>query len=521
MVAPAMILGDPQAGHIQTSVQVTLDDLFRRAVARRPDAMALCDPPNRSSFTDGEPRRLTYAQADHIVSAIAGRLRRLGLLSDSVVGLQLPNTVESVLTLLGVLRAGLIAVPMPMLWRRIDAAEALNRAGAKAIITSARIGATDHCNLARDIAAEVFPVRYVCSFGTDPPDGVIPLDDLLAAAPLLDPPVTVERDGNAAAHVAVVTFEVTPDGLMAVARNHAELIAGGHAVRLEAQLQDDATILASCAGSSFAGLASSVVPWLLTGGTLSLHQPFDDATFADQCRDDHCDTVVVPGPLAARISQAGLLTHDELKTIVALWRAPERLNIGSAWRHSKAATIDVQAFSETALIAARRSAAGQPAEIPLGQILCPRNQPDAEAILETSVTESGTLAVRGAMVPRHPFPPGAERTSMRCFMPDALGFAETGYPCRADRNSAELTVTGPPPGLVGVGGYRFKIDQLHGMVERASPDAIFAALPDALGGHRLAGTALERGPLRRALDGLGVNPLVSAAFGERRRVHPN
>ena len=26
--------------------------------------LALADPPNRSSFTDGAPRRLTYAQAD-------------------------------------------------------------------------------------------------------------------------------------------------------------------------------------------------------------------------------------------------------------------------------------------------------------------------------------------------------------------------------------------------------------------------------------------------------------------------
>ena len=102
------------------------------------DAIALADPPNRQSFTDGAPRRLTYAEVDRIVSAIAGRLRRLGLTTDAVVGLQLPNTVEAVLTFLGVLRAGLIAAPLPLLWRRADAIAALNRLGAKTIITSAR-----------------------------------------------------------------------------------------------------------------------------------------------------------------------------------------------------------------------------------------------------------------------------------------------------------------------------------------------------------------------------------------------
>ncbi len=53
-----------------------------------------------------------------MISAIAGRLRRMGLHTDAIVGLQLANTVESVLTLLAVLRAGLIAMPLPLLWRR-------------------------------------------------------------------------------------------------------------------------------------------------------------------------------------------------------------------------------------------------------------------------------------------------------------------------------------------------------------------------------------------------------------------
>ena len=41
-----------------------------------------------------------------MVSAIAGRLRRMGLNTDAIVGIQMANTVDGVLTLLGVLRAG-------------------------------------------------------------------------------------------------------------------------------------------------------------------------------------------------------------------------------------------------------------------------------------------------------------------------------------------------------------------------------------------------------------------------------
>src|ERR1700736_5488931 len=90
-----------------------IDDLLRRAAARTPDAWALVDPPDRTDFTDAAPRRLTYAGAERAVEAMAGRLLDLGLPPGSIVALQIPSIVESVIALFGVLRAGLIAAPMP------------------------------------------------------------------------------------------------------------------------------------------------------------------------------------------------------------------------------------------------------------------------------------------------------------------------------------------------------------------------------------------------------------------------
>ena len=120
---------------------VTIDDVFRRVALRRPNALALVDAPNRETFTDGPPRQLTYAEADRVVAAIAGRLRRMGLPIDSIIGIQLPNTVENLLTILGVIRAGMIAAPLPVLWRRVDAVATLTRLGGKALITPAATSA--------------------------------------------------------------------------------------------------------------------------------------------------------------------------------------------------------------------------------------------------------------------------------------------------------------------------------------------------------------------------------------------
>src|SRR5947209_6284369 len=340
-----VILGDtltatgPMSGGPATdlpAVRATLDDLFRRAAAARPDALALTDPPDRLSFTDGPMRRLTYGQADRAISALAARLRGFGLPTDSVVALQLPNTVESVIALLAVLRAGLIAAPLPLLWRHADAAAALSRVAARALIGCQRIGDTVHGDLAMHIAMETFTIRFVCGFGENLPDGIVPIDDIFHGAGT--PPV-IERFGDSADHVALVTFDIAPEGIVPVARSHAELIAGGLAAHLEARIEPDAVMLAALALASFAGLASTVVPWLLAGGTLALHHPFAPGVFATQCADERCTVAVLPGAIAMRLAEAGLIGADP-HAVLAVWRAPERLAGSTEWKGA-AALVDV------------------------------------------------------------------------------------------------------------------------------------------------------------------------------------
>src|ERR1700712_1134422 len=121
-----MILGTPNAFPGDGVYgRATLDDLFRRAALRDVEAIALIDPPHRTSFMDGAPGRLTWAQADRAISAMARTLRQLGLPTDAVVAVQLPNAIESIIALLGVIRAGMIAAPLPLLWRRRDIVTAL------------------------------------------------------------------------------------------------------------------------------------------------------------------------------------------------------------------------------------------------------------------------------------------------------------------------------------------------------------------------------------------------------------
>ena len=360
-----MILSDTQQAE---GTGATLDDLFRRAGVRRPDALALIDPPNGETITGGAPRRLTYAEADRAISALAAKLRRLSLQTDMVVAMQLANTVDSVIALLGVLRAGMIAAPLPLLWREQEMVAALSRIGAKAIVTSSHVGLAAQSEIAMQVAAELFPIRHICGFGRDLPDGVVPLDDVFNPAPteFYQPSV---RPGSAAAHVAAITFDVTGDGLVPVARSQNELIAGGLAVFREAGIAVNATILSTIPAASFAGIALTLMPWLLAGGTLALHHGFDPAVFAEQSRAHEPCSVVLPGPALTLLADAGLL-GGHIKNILALWRAPEQLASAVPWQRD-AALVDIASFDETGLLPARRGPDGLPAPIPHGAFVAP------------------------------------------------------------------------------------------------------------------------------------------------------
>jgi hypothetical protein len=500
-----MILGETPTA---ASTAATLDDLFRRAGVRHPDALALADPPNRQNFTDGIPRALSFAQADRAISAIAARLRGLGLQTDSAVAIQLPNIVESIVAFLGVLRAGMIPLPLPLLWRQEEIVSALRQVGVKAIIGCSRFGQTDQIEIAMQSAVELFSIRHVCGFGPNLPDGIVPLDDVFLREGA-EATVSVPRLGPAAAHVAAITFYPDASGLAPIARSHVELVAGGLETFLETGAGTDTPTLSTIPIGSFAGIALTVIPWLLCGGALHLHHSFDPLAFDAQYRAVTEGTVILPAVAVAALAECATFDHAG-QTVVALWRAPERVSGAKAWE-GPSHLVDVASFGETGLIAVRRDGGGLPPPIPLGPINSIHRAPGAPVVIETSRTKAGTLALRGRMVPAQTFqaPPGQSAS---------IGaYVDTGFACSPAQDPQTLVVTAPPSGTISVGGYCFRQSQIEAAVAQADPKATIVVLPDADLGQRLAGTAADREALQSRLQARGANPLLSGAFEPR---HP-
>ena len=495
---------------IQTPVPPTLDGLFRRLLVRQPDVLALADPPDKSRITGQPPRQLTFAQADRAISALAAHFVEAGLPANSVIAIQLPNTIEFVLTVLAAHRAGLVVALLPQLWRQAELTVALNRTGARAIVTMSRIDGVGHSDLAMNAAVEAFSIRHVCGFGNDLPEGMASLDDAMASG--LGPAPSATQDGRRA---AIISFDVTADGFRAVPRTHLNLMAGGLAIFLESGVPQGATILSAFAPSSFAGTASSLAIWLLSGGALVLHHPFDGGVLEQQIGEQGCDVLVAPAPLALRLAEGGMLSDTALRHVIGLWRAPEQVASSSVWPGELATLTDVYLFGEAGLFGARRADDGTPILIKPGPHTAPREAENASIAGEILLTAKGTLALRGRMIPVAAYAPSAPLGNSLILQP-GLDHVDTGYAARLDRTTGAICITAPPSGIMAVGGYRFLAHDLEEWAKRLGQGALLTALPDRLSGHRLAGRAQDNARAREALSKLGLNPLMSEAFRDSR-----
>jgi hypothetical protein len=495
---------------IQTSISPTLDALFCRILARQPDAPALLDPLNKGRITGQAARRLSFGEADRAISALSAHFIEAGLPANSVIAVQLPNTVEFVLTVLAAHRAGLIVALLPQLWRQAELTMALNRTGARAIVTSARIDGINHADLAMNAAAEAFSIRHVCGFGQDLPEGMASLDQAMA-----DPSSaarTVTQDGR---RPALITFDVTADGFRAVPRTHLNLIAGGLSIFLESRIAQGSRLMSAFAPSSFAGFAGSYLLWLLSGGTLALHHPFDPEVLERQIREEECDTLIVPAAMVLRMTELDLSARlPALRGVVAMWRTPEQVASSAPWTFENIRFNDVYLFGEAGLFGACRGIDGLPVPITLGPQGAPRDVPGASTAGETILTPGGTLGLRGPMVPvaAYAAPPPPSDSLMA---QPARDYVDTGYAARLNRSSKAIMITSPPAGLISVGGYRFLSQDLQEWSKRLGQGALLTALPDRLCGFRLAGRAQDNARGREALSQLGLNPLMVEAFRDR------
>lgn len=299
----------------------TLDDLLGKAVRAQPGRLAVADAPNRASITDGPPLRLTYSELDAAVDAQAARLLGLGVGSDDIVLIQMPNVVETLVLLLACSRIGAIASPIAVQYREHEVGHIVAKLKPKIYATVSRCGEFKLAEMAAGIVAASGTTIRLLVWGDNPP-----ADATITAG--LTP--TTEERARVAGHLhtrrpgandifTICWTSGTESRPKGVPRSHNHWIAIGKVAEVAAQLHDGDVLMGPFPMINMAAMGGVMVPWLLCGGTLILHHPFDLGVFLGQIQSERVNYNLAPPPvLNMLLKQKELLAKFDISSLRAV-----------------------------------------------------------------------------------------------------------------------------------------------------------------------------------------------------------
>lgn len=488
----------------------TVDALFRAAVAVRPGDEALVDAPNRAALVGTAPRRLTYAQADAEVDALAQALAALGVGRGDVVATQLPNLVEGVLAFLACARMGAILSPVAMAYRGHELRQILGIVAPRLYLTVGAFHGCDHAAMLLELKGQGVTGAQVLVLGSQAPAGAHALDRLLAEAPAL--PYATPADLDAAEALTLCWTSGTEAAPKGVPRHHDHWVVNGEALVEAAGLTAGDTILNPFPLINIAAIGGMVMPWLVCQGRLVQHHPFDLPIFLAQMQDEGVAyTVAPPAVLNMLLQNGALLSAADLSKLRCLgsgsaplapwmvegWQTRHGVTVMNVFGSNEGASL----FSTGAAIPdpeqrarffPRFGADGVdwPAEFP-AKIRTRLVDPETETVITAPGVE-GELRIAGAMTFDGYYQ--APELTRQAF--DADGFFRTGdlFEIAPQAGGRFYRFVGRRKEIIIRGGLNISPAELDGLIESHPKvrEAGCAAYPDVRLGERVCAVVALR-----------------------------
>jgi len=318
----------------------TVDALFRKAVAARAQEQAIADAPNREALVGSAPQRLTWAEADTRVNALAHVLSSLGVGRGDVVAIQLPNLVEGVLAFLACARMGAILSPIAMAYRGHELRQILPVIQPKAYLTVGAFHGCDHAALLADLKRDGVTSAEIVTLGDTAPEGVHTLADLTAQAPAAPYPTPSDLDAAEALTICWTSgTEAMPKG---VPRHHDHWVVNGDALVEAAGLEPGDTILNPFPLINIAAIGGMLMTWLVCQGRLVQHHPFDLPIFLRQMQEEGVVyTVAPPAVLNMLLQNEALLAQADLSKLRCLGSGSAPLSpwMVTGWQERHGVTV--------------------------------------------------------------------------------------------------------------------------------------------------------------------------------------
>ncbi len=294
----------------------TLIDFFKENVKKDSDKECLVDPLNKKDLVGLEPERLTYLQLDKAVDATAESLIARGIQKDDIIMVQLPNCWELAMLYLAITRAGGLISPMPMQWRLSEVDYIAGMTEAKAFITVEDFHGFKHKEMAEKVRSKNPSIQHI-----------ITLEELREMS---KGDITGKLDDIVIDANDILTLcwssgtEAQPKGCPLSHNNwYNQSMAQVDSAGIEA---NDNLITAGPL-VNMASLGSVYFPWLIVGGKLVLHHPFDGPGFVLQLMMEEINyTLLVPAVINALLKHPKVDEFDLSKMrAITLGAAPPSL----------------------------------------------------------------------------------------------------------------------------------------------------------------------------------------------------
>ncbi|MPZ62194.1 MAG: AMP-binding protein [Propionibacteriales bacterium] len=398
--------------------RTNLAELAAEAAASRPEHTAIVDA----------HRRLSWSELDAEVSAVARGLDALGVVAGFRIALMLPNRVEFVTTYLGILRAGLVAIPLNPASATGELVRVLADSGTRAVVcdastvTQVRAAVT---GLAEALEGADEELRARSSVPRVVVVGVPPLEEERAYADLVSgsgPQPASPRDPEA---LAVLLYTSGTSGRPRAAMlSHRALLANiEQAGDLEppAMVPDD-VVLGVLPMFHVYGLNAVLGQVLLQAATLILVGRFDpESTLAVVEQEGVTNLPVAPPVLTAWADRDDL--RERVRSVRAVTCGASPLAVETHTRFEEATGVTVQqgyGLTEAAPVVTSTLASPQPKPGSVGRPLenVEVRIVDADG-QDVHDQDAGEIWVRGANLFSGYWPDGEEG-------PDADGWYPTG-----------------------------------------------------------------------------------------------
>lgn len=425
-----------EAGFWGTSHEThSIDGLLKNLAKEKPDELAFVDAPNRDLWTSGAPRSLTWEAVDRQVEALATFFSQLDLPKDTVIALYGPNTVDMIVSTLGIQRAGFISAPIPLYWNSVEIRDYINEIQARVIISTDRVEHDHPALRCRDLTQDLFSMKYVLGFGDKLPDGVVDIGKFLEMTETPEddqasfPPV----DPNAVISVHPSMLQ-SADTEVAFARSSNQWLCAADV--LIPYDESSSITLSPLTLSGLAGFCAGLVLTIKCGGTLHLHHYQNEEQLSDHIDEVKPEMVLLPQMITEKCLK--LIKNDIALRVGSIWKNSHLIVATRQEIDARHSLFDITVLNEIAALSAQRL----PGDARPSRLKMTREKNAVSLFLRDRLNPrmkqmqslaGGELAMSGPGTPEYLFPSNnAKRALHRLRNKDTREGIPTHIGCRLD-----------------------------------------------------------------------------------------